>query len=545
MRHPSVHARQVQDGRPVVLRQGHQTAEARDRRFGRRSFLAAAGAGAVAAALPIRPRLGGPWFTPEQSLAAKLKPFKAKLPIPEVITDAEFTLEMAETEVEILPGRPTKMWTYGGTFPGPTIRRPAGDPTEVTFDHQIPDAGALSIHLHGGHTAAIHDGQPGTPPPVSDGAFVCELPTEPATAADAPLIAPGESRTYIYEGMEDGAPERAAFQWYHDHRCHATGRNVWRGLAGMYILDDEFEGDNGIVLPSGSRDIPLLITDRTFNNRNQLKNPYKGIGHAPNDGITGNLILVNGVYLPQHKVSARRYRLRILNASNFRSYNLELSNGAKMTQIATEAGLMPAPLKRKRILIGPAERVEVIVDFGDFPNRDVVLRSRRGPSGSKAFEGPLMRFRVGGRRHDASAVPDQLRPLPAWTDDVPEDIDKTWEIGIGTGLRPKWLINGEAYYPEHIEHQPEIDTTETWELHNDTGVAHLVHLHHTDWYMLSRNGAAPPPWEDCLKETFFLDPGDRVEVAGHFSDHLGKYVVHCHMLDHEDHGLMSHFKVVP
>jgi spore coat protein A len=105
------------------------------------------------------------------------------------------------------------------------------------------------------------------------------------------------------------------------------------------------------------------------------------------------------------------------------------------------------------------------------------------------------------------------------------------------------VINGRTYDPSFAEHSPEIDTTETWRLRNRTGVAHLVHLHGSDWYMLSRNGRKPPPHEQALKETFFLDPKDEVLVAGRFSDHLGKFVVHCHMLDHEDHGLMSQFEV--
>jgi FtsP/CotA-like multicopper oxidase with cupredoxin domain len=117
-------------------------------------------------------------------------------------------------------------------------------------------------------------------------------------------------------------------------------------------------------------------------------------------------------------------------------------------------------------------------------------------------------------------------------------------VSIGGGLRPAWLINGRTFDPAYADAFPALGTTQTWELHNRTAVAHLLHLHNTDWYMLSRNGRAPAPWEACLKETFFLDPGDRVVVAGHFSDHLGKFVVHCHMIDHEDHGLMSQFEVV-
>ena len=150
--------------------------------------------------------------------------------------------------------------------------------------------------------------------------------------------------------------------WYHDHRLDNTGRNVWRGLAGIWISDDDF--DLSLPLPRGRRDIPLMLSDRSFDRHNQLTDPFKGGGgHAPNDGVVGRHVLVNGAILPHHRVKACRYRLRILNASNFRSYDLAIGGGAKITQIGTEAGLMPKPLARRRILLGPAERVDLIVDF--------------------------------------------------------------------------------------------------------------------------------------------------------------------------------------
>src|SRR5581483_6183112 len=185
---------------------------------------------------------------------------------------------------------------------------------------------------------------------------------------------------YTYPLTEDGAdPERAAFQWYHDHRCSLTARNVWRGLAGMFIIDDDVE--RALPLPRGGRDIPLMIADRTFDRHNQLTNPFGAGGHPPDDGVSGRRVLVNGAHRPHHAVDACRYRLRILNASHFRSYNLELSNGRPLTQIAGDSGLLPAPVERRRILVGPAERVEVVADFGHDAGRSVVLRSVRTERG--------------------------------------------------------------------------------------------------------------------------------------------------------------------
>jgi spore coat protein A, manganese oxidase len=142
-------------------------------------------------------------------------------------------------------------------------------------------------------------------------------------------------------------------------------------------------------------------------------------------------------------------------------------------------------------------------------------------------------------------VPRRLRALPDWTKRVSRKPDRTWTVSIGGLFTPTWLINGRTFNPARSEAFPVLDTTETWEIVNRTGVAHMMHIHHADWYLLFRNGRPPPPWEDCLKETFFLMPGERIVVAGRFADHAGKFAMHCHMFDHEDHGLMSQFEVVP
>ncbi len=192
----------------------------------------------------------------------------------------------------------------------------------------------------------------------------------------------------------------------------------------------------------------------------------------------------------------------------------------------------------------------MVVDFAGAAGEAVELRSGprhdgRRSRGSHTYAGALMQFRVGSERlPDRTRVPRKLRPLPAWTKNVRREPDRTWEISIGGLFKTTWLINGKTFNPARADAFPVLGTAETWELVNGTDVAHTMHMHHTDWYLLSRNGKPPPPWEDCLKETFFLYPGERILVAGHFSDYTGKFVIHCHMLDHEDHGLMSQFEVV-
>ena len=484
------------------------------------------------------------------ALAAKRPRFTRPLRIPRVITDAQIQIPIRPAKVAVRKGEKTKMWTYDGTFPGPTIRRPAGEETQVTFLHNLPaKAGELTVHLHGGHNTSADDGQPGGLTAGHPRSLYCDISKRlsPRESGNDLLIAPGAARTYTYSGTEDGGPERAATQWYHDHRLDTTARNVWRGLAGIWITDDDF--DASLPLPRGTRDLPLMIVDRGFDKHNQLTDPFGAGAHAPNDGVVGKTVLVNGVERPFHKVSATRYRLRILNAANFQFFNLQLGDGAKLVQIATESGLMPRPVKRRQALIGPAERVELIVDFSRFAGKRVVLRSvgQDAPFkslGSKTFDGPLMEFRVGKKKPDTTSVPAELRPLPDWVAGASKTPQHTWEVTISKGLPPVWLINGKTFDPASVDTTVLLGSTVTWELSNRTAVAHMMHLHATDWYLLSRDGKPPPPWEDCLKETFLVGPGERIVVAGHFTENPGKFVVHCHMLDHEDHGLMSQFEVL-
>jgi FtsP/CotA-like multicopper oxidase with cupredoxin domain len=480
-------------------------------------------------------------------------PFRARLPIPEVLTGAEIEIPIREAEAQILPGRKTRLWTYGGSFPGPTVRRPAGERTKVTFTHELPrSSGELSVHLHGGHNRTQFDGQPGGLTRTQPTSFYCQIPRG-LSARDSGndlLLGPGGRKTYVYDLVEDGRPERAAFKWYHDHRLDRTSPHTWRGLAGMWIVDDELEAS--LPLPGGERDLPLMIAERTFDRHNQLTDPF-GALRPPADGVFGNRVLVNGAFMPHHHVSPRRCRLRILNASPFRSYNLRLSNGAAMVQISSDSGLMPAPIRRREILLGPAERVEVVVDFAGSAGESVELRSSArhsgpNPLGARTYAGALMQFRVGSQSlPDRTRVPRRLRPLPAWAEQVkraPRKPDKRWEIAIGGLFKTTWLINGRTFNPARSEAFPVLGTTESWEIHNRTSVAHTMHLHHSDWYLLERDGKPPPPWEECLKDTFFVYPGERILLAARFADNPGKFVLHCHMLDHEDHGLMSQFTVV-
>ena len=475
----------------------------------------------------------------EQASAKQHVPFSQPLRIPPVYRAPNPDITMREACVQILPGPCTKMWTYDGMFPGPTIRRPSGTPTRVTFRNELPEeVGSTTVHHHGNHSESRFDGQP-----------------------DSHLIAPGAKFTYEYDLMERGEPERAAFQWYHDHRMDVTGRNVWMGLAGMFLLDDEF--DASLPLPKGKYDVPLMVVDRSFDENNQLNYKFSS------GGVLGDQILVNGVPSPYFDVADRKYRFRILNASNFREYRFELSNGQEMVQVASESGLLPRPVPRKSIVLGPAERAELVVDFAGSFGEDIVLLNTNPPAtnpatGPEPVPSQVMQFRVRQRAADTSRVPDVLRPVPEFGD--PAAVKRVFTLGVvqGAGMlhrqedaapqRFLWTINGRPFDGERVDADPELDSTERWVFVNATPGQHRVHLHDVDWKIVSREGGVQmltPGDPDValgeagLRETFLVQSGETVEVEAKFTDRLGRYVFHCHVLEHEDNGMMAQFEVVP
>jgi FtsP/CotA-like multicopper oxidase with cupredoxin domain len=356
------------------------------------------------------------------------------------------------------------------------------------------------VHHHGSHSASADDGQ---------------------VTGDNFLFLPGQSRTYTYEGIEDGENERGTMQWYHDHRMGETGMTVWMGLTGLFIIDDPADP---ATLPSGPYDLPLVIADRQFDGDNQLQYFYDPAG------VVGDTVLVNGVYQPYLDVADCKYRLRILNGANARIYILTLSTGDAFTQIGTESGLLPAPVARTAMEAGPAERLDVVVDFAGKIGQELYLMD--------AYKlVPLLKFRVTHSVIDTSTIPLTLRPPP--------------EIGQPTVTRNfsfdftsnHWTINGLVFDPDRVDARPVLGTTEKWVFTNPTEMTHMVHIHDVDQQCLSRDGGPCYPYE-TMKETWSVGPGETLELKMKFSDHIGKYMLHCHILEHEDDGMMTQFEVV-
>jgi spore coat protein A len=469
--------------------------------------------------------------------------FRQPLVQPPRLTGSHLVIPMRKALVRVLPRGPrTPMWTFGGTFPGPTIVRRAGQDTHVTFVNHLPrKVGSVTIHQHGGHQASRYDGQP-----------------------DRFLIRHGHRRTYDYPLVDAGKPVPAALRFYHDHKMNRTARDNWFGLQGMFLTTDPQDAKRG--LPHGHYDVPLMVTDRSFTRRNRLTNPFRhssmsmrtpspalsGVpAHTmvsdPGTATVGSQVLVNGRFAPYLRVRAGLYRLQILNASLFSSYDFALSDGRPFEQIGTGSGLLPRPVTRTDILLGPAQRADVVVDFRHESHRHVLLssipRSDGSTTGIGTREAALMQFRVGGTTHQRAHVPHRLAHIPRLV--TPRRVAMTWTLGVSKDSHGSfWSINGKRFDPTRVDHRVPLGSTEKWKIRNTTDMTHYIHLHEEEWRTVLRDGRRPPPWERGYEDTWRLDPGESIVVAARFTDYTGRFMIHCHMLDHEDDGMMATFRVV-
>lgn len=454
---------------------------------------------------PLDENLGSP----------SVAPFTRPLAIPPVLAPVSsdkfqdyYEITMAEARAEIIPGISTTIWGYNGLYPGPTIKARSGREVIVRQINNLPES--MSIHLHGGHTPPSSDGHP------------------------YDLIAPGSSKDYYYPNNQIPAT-----LWYHDHAVDLTGRHVYLGLAGFYIMTDDFE--DGLHLPAGDHDVPLLIQDRLFNADGSLNYPLND--QTIVDGVLGDRILVNGVVQPHFEVGRRKMRFRILNGSNTRSYKLALSSGEPLIQIGSDGGLLSQPVPRFSITVIPAERIDVIIDFSGYPpGANVVLQNLFGAEPSLS---DVMQFRVVRAEADDSFVPPALRTVER----IPESLAvRTRSFSLleaSINGRQLWTINGNLFDPGRIDAAPRLNDVEIWEFTSNSYDTHPMHIHDIQWQILDTNGQRPPAGDDGWKDVFQVPALGRTRVIGKFTDLTGIYVFHCHKLEHEDHAMMGQFEVLP
>lgn len=504
--------------------------------------LVAFGAGDVWASRPTR---SGTLLTSRAPLPA---PFRRPLPIPRVLTpghspdhpDADYyEIEQRVGTQQILPGLPTRVWGYEGTMPGPTIVSRRGRRTVVKYTNRLPVPAVT--HLHGGHTPAEHDGFP------TD--FVFPVGTDPAAASMAAMPGMGtvgmpndpQARTTIGTRVHEyPLDQRAATLWYHDHRMGFTGPGVWRGLLGVHIVTDDEE--RALRLPAGDRDVPLVLTDRAFDADGSFRYPaldpdptgVPGVRKAFMNGVLGDVLLVNGAPWPVLEVAPARYRFRVVNASNARRYLLALdpspAGPVPLVQIGSDGGLLARPYPQAALAVAPAERFDVVVNFSHAKSgQEFVLRNELG-SGPTAL---VMKFRVTGAAPEPSQLPDTLSPHetldPATAVATRDFLFQNREIG--------WTINGRPFEPTHPVASARRGDVEIWRFVTD--LAHPVHVHLNHFQVVSRQGNRPGPSDAGWKDTVDLSPAEEVAVAIRFDDYAGRFLMHCHNLEHEDMAMMA------
>lgn len=471
--------------------------------------------GAVSAPALLLPR----------EVQAAVTPFSLPLRIPPVLAPSSSTastdyydLQLREAYAEIIPGLQTRIIGFNGVTPGPTIRARAGRQTVMSHYNGLPattlwnSPGNCTIHLHGGHVPASEDGYP------------------------TDYIRPGMTRSYTYPNNQ-----LPTMLWYHDHCMDFTGPHVWYGMAGLYTISDDYEDSLG--LPSGAYEVPLMLQDRNFDAGGQLVYTRNRMM-----GETGNTMLVNGTIQPYFDVATRRYRLRVLNGSNARFYRLALSNGQAFQVLGMEGGLLPAPVTVTSLTLAPAERADIVIDFGKLAvGTAVELRNTLVSSTNSIYK--IMRFNVNRKEIDPSKVPATLRPL-ARLNPAQAVTTRNFTISAmggmgGGGGDPMWVINGLGFDPNRIDALPKLGTTEIWSFTNRSMMDHPLHMHDVQFQILDINGRAPAATHAGWKDTVIVPAmGGTARVVAKFEDYAGLYMFHCHMLEHEDYMAMAQFKVV-
>jgi len=422
---------------------------------------------------------------------------------------------------------------------GPTLRMRRGRTARLTARNRLDSP--ITAHWHGLHVPGWQDGGPQS------------------------LIAPGQE---LEQRLDIDQP--AGTFWYHSHPHGRTGYQVYRGLAGMLLIEDDDKASNNLPLNYGVDDIPLIIQDKSFSSRGTLE--YDDDGMAAMQGFRGDKIAVNGALAPKARVPQGLVRFRLLNASNSRVYALRFNDNRSFHQIGSDAGLLPAPVERRKLQLAPAERAEIVVDFSEgaaarLVSEDVPLEMMGGMMGGGMMSGmmggssgPATRegvFRVLDIEVDRSrtgaitALPQELlgAHLPTFDEPVRRrrfQLNMMMGMGMMRGMfggRPKLGINGKTYDMDRIDQQVRLGETEVWQITADM-MSHPFHVHGTSFQVLSQNGRAVEFGEVGMKDVVWVE--NSAEILVRFDKPAiadAPFMYHCHILEHEDSGMMGQFTV--
>ena len=461
--------------------------------------------------------------------------------------DVEIALKAVPTDIQIIPGKPTRVWQYQGevlngppetlidlpnSYLGPIIQVQRGSNLRIHFTNDLPEESI--IHWHGLHVPEAADGHPRL------------------------AIKPGETYTY-----EFAVADRAGTYWYHPHPHGRTGPQAYYGLAGLFIIHDAEEQTLG--LPSGEYDIPLVIQDRLFDDDNQLI--YGGNGMMDQMmGFLGNRLLINGQADFKLSAATRPYRLRLLNGSNSRIYKLAWEDGTPLTVIGTDGGLLEHPVEKEYITLAPAQRIELWVDFSGRSVGDqlrLINLPSAAPDGGATY--PVLNVEIERDESTSETLPDQLSIITGHNENQavnrnsPRDFDLAMEMGM------RWTINGRTFEMTDVARDEivKLGDLEVWEFINQAGggmgmmggmaLPHPMHVHGLQFQVVEReiDSAGRAAWktlsdgyvDEGWHDTVLLMPGERVKILLQFEDFEGLYLYHCHNLEHEDMGMMRNYRV--
>ena len=462
--------------------------------------------------------------------------------------DVELELNAVPGEIRVLPGNATRLWRYTGRvlrgspqalsfLDGsghiPVVRVRRGQKLRIHFTNQLPEDSI--VHWHGLHIVQRMDGHP--------------------------MYAIGSGKKYVYEFVVDN---RAGTHWFHPHPHERTGLQVYFGLAGLFLVSDDEE--DAARLPQGEFDLPLVIQDRSFNDAHQLVYLAPGM-MARMMGFQGNRVLVNGSADYARPVARAAHRVRILNASNSTLYSLRWSDGRPLNIIGTDGGLLERPTTRGSLTLGVGERADVWVDFSERqPGDEIALAAESwSPSlenitglqtGASPVSGggrPIARFRVTSGAARKSVLPQRLSTFPALRleDAVNRNRPRTIQLSMQRGQA---MLNGRAFgRMDEVadDEKVKLGTTEVWEFANDASfgmrMAHPMHVHNLQFRVIERSGPGHALsagfTDEGLKDVVLVLPGQRVKMLMKFEDYTGIYLYHCHILEHEDLGMMRNYLV--
>ena len=421
-----------------------------------------------------------------------------------------FTLTARQGTSELVDGTSTATWGFNGDHLGPTLRAAEGEKVAVEVRNDLPEP--TTVHWHGMHLPAAMDGGPHQ------------------------LIDPGG--TWRPEWTVD---QPAATLWYHPHPHSSTEEHVYRGLAGMFILDDDSPAAAALPHRYGVDDIPVIVQDKDLGPDGELL--FEDDGNEI--GLLGSTLLVNGIPGPYLDVTTELVRLRLLNGSTARTYDFGFADDRTSSLIGTDGGLLPAPHETDRVRLSPGERAEIVVAVE--AGTTTMLRSYPPDLGAVAapvaFGGTdsfdVLELRAAEQLTPSAALPDRLVDVPR-LDPAEAEVTRSFELQDRS-------INGAEMEMDRIDDVVPVDSTEIWEVRSADLFPHNWHVHDVQFQVLSIDGDPPPPELVGRKDTVYLEPRRDYRLIMRFEDYAdpdAPYMYHCHLLLHEDEGLMGQFVVV-